>query len=272
MDVYELPGKTLDLSIKEFDIEAAFLGLQDQLESYLYRLAANQEDSRDLVQDTYLRVKQKFHSFQAKSSFKTWVFTIATNLAKDHQRVKNRWAADALDECRRHTEGTPRYQQQIVEVFNRQPERQFEIADHINLCFTCLAKNLPLDQQLAVVLKEMYHFKRQEIADILDKSEGVVKHLLHEGRKTLQTRYEQRCALVNKRGVCYQCAELNDFLQARPDSEEKIRNSGLDPLRSPEENLQRRFAIINRINPLKSPGAPLEDTILQILREAIQEP
>lgn len=251
----------------DFDYISAFLALKDDLLAYLYRLTANRPDAEDLAQDTYLKVTDKIGTFRGRSSFKTWVFAIATNLARDNRRVKNRWRLDVQDDCRRATEATPEYHDRIVGTFQAQPERRFEIEEHINYCFTCIAKNLPLEKQIAIILKECYDFKRTEIAGILGVTEGVVKHLLHEGRRDLQERYEQRCALVNKRGVCYQCAELNDYLQETPDAEEKIRRLGLSPSGTADENLDKRFRIINRINPLRGNGAALEDVILQILRE-----
>jgi len=52
---------------------------------------------------------------------------------------------------------------------------------------------------------------------------------------------------------------------------QKISKLGLSPNKSSEENLEIRFQIINQINPLKSNGASLEDTVLQILRETIKD-
>lgn len=259
------------MQTKELNIETEFVTFQEQLESYLYRLSANREDAKDLLHDTYLKVKQKIDTFQGNSSFKIWVFAIATNLAKDNQRVKNRWKIEVQDKCKDASLSTPKYQQKIIGAFQSQTEQRFEIAEHINYCFTCIAKNLNLEQQIAVILKEFYHFKRTEIAGVLNKIEGVVKHLLFEGRKELQIRYEKRCALINKKGVCYQCAELNDFLQEEPDSEEKIERLRLSKTKDAESNLDIRFALINKINPLNSKASNLEDTILQILREAIDD-
>ena len=96
-------------------------------------------------------------------------------------------------------------------------------------------------------------------------------HLLFDGRKELQTRYEKRCALINKEGVCYQCAELNDFLQDMPDSETKIETLGLNQTNDAKTNLDIRFALIHQINPLNSTASKLEDTILQILREVTDD-
>jgi len=259
------------MQLKEINIEAEFISFKEQLESYLYRLAANKEDAKDLVQDTFLRASLKIDTFKNQSTFKTWCFSIATNLARDNQRVKNRWKLEVQDECKNASLSTPKYQQKIISGFQNQTEQNFEILEHINYCFTCVAKNLNLEEQIAVILKEFYQFKRTEIAAILGKTEGIVKHLLFNGRKELQTKYENRCALINKKGVCHQCAELNDFLQVNSNSEEKIKKLKLNRNNNSKTNLDIRFSLINQLNPLNGKAAELEDTILQILRDVIDD-
>jgi RNA polymerase sigma-70 factor, ECF subfamily len=252
-------------------MNSEFERFSGHLLSYLYRLTANKADAQDLLHDTFIKAHENWHTFKGNASLKTWVFTIATNLAKDNQRVKNRWEIDAQDRCKSAAMENPKVAERIINSFNSQVELQFEIKEHINYCFTCLAKNLSLEKQIAVILKEIYEFKRTEIAEILNVTEGVVKHLLHDGRKELQEKYNYRCAIINKKGICYQCAELNDYLQTERNSAQKIANLGLSPDKTSKENLQIRFQIINTINPLKSNGADLEETILQILRETIRE-
>ena len=251
--------------------ETEFTRLAGSLESYLYRLTTNREDARDLLHDTFIEVKNSFHSFKGLSSFKTLVFSIATNLARDNQRVKNRWAADVQDLCKQAAIANKEYADRMVSAFQRQPEQRFEVAEHINYCFTCLSKNLSLEQQIAIVLKEIYAFKRSEIAEIMHITEGVVKHLLFDGRKDLQEKYNHRCALINKTGACYQCAELNNYFQGDKSAEEKVKTLGFHPEKSNEENLDQRFNLISKINPLTSNGAVTEDVILQILRKTIQD-
>ena len=254
---------------QQFQLE--FFSFKDKLSSYLYRLTANKQDMEDILHDTYIKVTEKFHTFKGASSFKTWVFTIATNLAIDNKRVKNRWEIEVQDACKNAAMTHKHIEDLIVDTFQKQSEKIFEITEHINYCFTCIAKNLTLEKQIAIILKEMYAFKREEIATILNKSEGVVKHLLHDARNELQEKYQKRCALINKEGPCYQCGELNDFLQGYSDAKEKVEYSGLSYNKSSAENLDIRFRLINQINPLNSKGADLEDTILQILRNEIQD-
>jgi RNA polymerase sigma-70 factor, ECF subfamily len=56
---------------------------KSQLGSYLFRLTAHKEDAEDLLHDTYNKAVEKWNSFKNRSSLKTWIFAIATNLAKD---------------------------------------------------------------------------------------------------------------------------------------------------------------------------------------------
>jgi len=253
------------------DVDKEFLTIQGNLKSFLYRLSANKPDTEDILHDTYIKAKEKIGTFRGESSFKTWVFTIATNLAKDKQRVQNRWGLDAQDKCKELTVSNKSCENRMVSAYQNQKIKTFDIAEHINYCFTCIAKNLTLEKQVAIILKEFYNFKRLEIAQILGITEGVVKHLLHGARNELQTRYEHRCAMINKNGICYQCAELYDYFQNSNKSDEKIHQYGFLPENNMNLNLNIRFKLINKINPLENNGADLEDIILQILQEAIED-
>lgn len=259
------------MQIQKADVHAQFLSIKDTLATYLYRLTANKTDTEDLLQDTFIRVNDKIETFLGKSSFKTWVFAIATNLAHDNKRVRNRWELDVQDKCKHAAAESVLYQEKMIAAFQSQTERQFDITEHINYCFTCVGKNLSMEKQIAVILKEVYDFKRTEIAEILKTTEGVVKHLLFEGRKELQEKFQNRCAMINKTGICYQCAQLNNYFQNDKSAEAKILQLPLSVKNTPEENLDIRFKLIQSINPLRGNGAQLEDTIMQMLRETIRD-
>lgn len=59
-----------------------------QLKSYILRITASVEDTEDIVQDTYLKAVSNILAFKGKSSLKTWIFAIASNLAKDNLKAK----------------------------------------------------------------------------------------------------------------------------------------------------------------------------------------
>lgn len=60
-----------------------------QLKSYVLRLTASVEDAEDIVQDTFIKAFSNIQTFKGDSSLKTWIFAIASNLAKDLLKSKN---------------------------------------------------------------------------------------------------------------------------------------------------------------------------------------
>ena len=65
--------------------------------------------------------------------------------------------------------------------------------EHIDYCFTCMSKTLPIENQVALILKDIYDFQIKEICLILGKTEGVVKHLLNDARNIMTGIFENRC-------------------------------------------------------------------------------
>jgi|GEM_PF-4788082 len=89
------------------EFQAQFLLLQAKLKSYLFRLTASRQDAEDLAQETYLKAAKNLAGFAGKSSLKTWVFAIATNLARDNFKAQRRWREDTQDRCREATQAAP---------------------------------------------------------------------------------------------------------------------------------------------------------------------
>jgi RNA polymerase sigma-70 factor, ECF subfamily len=258
------------MTITGANLDQAFLTFEKNLKAYLYRLTAHREDTEDLLQETYVQARQNIHQFNGSASLKTWIYAIATNKARDHWRVRKRWSADAQDACREVAETQPGQRARILDAFQSQTDRRFEIKEHINYCLTCLSKNLELDQQIAVILSEFFEFKRRDIADVLGRTEGVVKHLLFEGRKSLQAKHFNRCALINKNGTCYQCAELSDFFNTGQPAAQQVAALKLpQPDTLGETGFDRCLEIARSINPPEAQNSRLHDTLLQVLQDAI---
>ena len=141
------------------------------------------------------------------------------------------------------------------------PQGQFEIKEHIAFCFTCISKTLPLEQQISILLKEVYDFKIIEIAEILDSTEPMVKYYLREGRNKMINIFDGRCALINKQGVCHQCSELNGLYNPRQKFQEEALK--IDMVRESEkagkEHLfDLRVEVLKGIDPFKSNAAELQ--------------
>ncbi len=208
------------MTAEEFNLE--FETIAPPLKSYLLRITASVHDAEDIVHDTYLKAVDKLYTFRHESSIKTWLFSIASNIAKDNQRVKKRWVEYVTDICKQEALGNKQFFQEAMQIATTSPHGAFEIKEHIAFCFTCISKSLPLEQQLCLYLKEVYEFKVGEIAVILDISEAMVKYYLHVGRTKMIQVFDGRCALINKTGVCHQCSELNGIFNPKQKFQEEI--------------------------------------------------
>src|SRR5215208_7479063 len=63
---------------------------QTRLLNFIYRTIGDREKAEDLVQEVFIRVYRHLHRFDASKKFSTWIYTIASNLAKNELRNRSR--------------------------------------------------------------------------------------------------------------------------------------------------------------------------------------
>lgn len=254
--------------------QTLFAEFQDQLKSYLYRLLTDRNDVDDLTHDTFIKAFSKIVTFNQDSSLKTWVFKIATNLAYDHLRRQKRWKVDAQDRAADLAIGSEEIRQVFWMVHDTSPAGAYEMREHIDYCFTCISKTLPIENQIALILKNMYDFKVKEICQILEKPQGVVKHLLNDARNTMTDIFEHRCALINQQGVCHQCSHINEIFNPKQNQQEELMKLELVK-GSKKYNREQLFALrtllAKAIDPLNASGTDFHEEIMRCLRTAIGE-
>lgn len=272
MENEELIKKALEGDMISF--QALFAEFQSQLKSYLYRLLADRNDVEDLIHDTFIRAYDKIAGFSREASLKTWVFKIATHLAYDLLRRKKRWLADAQDIARQYVLDNPDLKQACRTVHASSPAGAYEIKEHIDFCFICISKTLPVENQVALILKDIYDFPVHDICQILEKTEGVVKHLLIDGRKTMMGVFDNRCALISKNGACHQCSELNGIYNPKQDQQQELMK--LDLVKGSkkfhrDKLYTLRTELIKAIDLLDSNGADLTEILFKCTRKAIGE-
>ena len=145
---------TYDTNNLTYDFE----DFRPHLRSFILRMTASVQDTEDLIQDTYIKANQNLNAFKNESSLKTWVFAIATNLTKNFLRSKKLWAENVTDIGKDAAIASPDFMQKIMAVNQTSLQGAFELHEHINFCFTCIGKTLPIEQQVALLLKEIYDF------------------------------------------------------------------------------------------------------------------
>lgn len=163
-DIYVLLEK-----IKNGDREA-FMRVVNLYQKRIFLLAFsffhNREDALDIVQETFLRLHQKIHSFRRGKSFQNWILQIAKNLCIDYYRKnhskKKEWSnSKSIEEMNLPLDGAHNF---------------YKSSDLKEIVSRCL-KKLAERQRMIFVMKHYNQLKYNEIAQILNISQGTVKSL-----------------------------------------------------------------------------------------------
>jgi RNA polymerase sigma-70 factor, ECF subfamily len=244
---------------------------QGTIKSYLYRLTACREDAEDLAQEVWIQTFTRLRTFEGQSSVRTWLFAIATHVAMAHHRAKARWPVDAQDKAKALAAADPEIPEILRRTHWESPRARYEMREHVDFCFTCILKTLPLSEHIALVLCDIYDFTNDEAAKVLGRSVEAVNPLLHEARATMSRIFEQRCALIHQQGMCHQCTELNSLFnphQAEPQELAKLDlvQAAQDP--KSHDLFERRTALVRSIDPLNAAGTNLHEVMMQVVRQA----
>lgn len=251
-----------------------FETFQRELKSFLLRMTASVQDAEDIVQETYLKAHAKIDTFRGESSLKTWVFSIASNLARDLLKSKKRWPENVTDICKDAALGNRQFFQEALHIRETSPQGNFEIREHIAFCFTCIARSLPLEGHLVLLLKEVYGFKVREISQILHMTEAMVKYHLHVSRSKMIEIFDHRCSLINKKGICYQCTELNGIFNPKQKAQEelvRIEMAREAENKGREELFDLRMKILQELDPFASGAAELQLHHLEHNRQVMEK-
>ena len=162
--------------------EELFRRYERPVVSFFLRRGFSLEDSRDLAQDTFLRVFNKWESFRGESSVETWLFQIAANLYKNKLRSLQTQKRDAqettLDNSERAVEVGDEEKGPLDEVLKEEAIRLLRDA----------LEDLPPQMRRVVFLRVDGDLKYREIADVMHVSIETVKAHLYQARQYLRDR------------------------------------------------------------------------------------
>lgn len=183
-----------------------FENVKPGLTSFCYRMLGSIDDADDAVQETYIRVWQSWNSFRQESSFKTWVYRIASNLCLDKLRQAKRrmLPVDLSDPAVSIIEPRETLPDSSwiwpAPDLGGNPEDILLRKDTLQLCFIALLQTLPVRQRAVFILKDVFQWSSKEIAVTLGVSPAAVNSALQRARDTLD-RAKLRSDEFNRMGV-----------------------------------------------------------------------
>jgi RNA polymerase sigma-70 factor (ECF subfamily) len=152
---------------------------QRRLLNFVYRTIGDRERGEDLVQEVFIRVHRHLHRFDQTKKFSTWIYTIASNLAKNELRNRSRNPL-VLFQAIRKDDDTDQRPLQFEDRHSR-PDDLFR-KRHLRELVEWAVAQLPEHHRIVFVLRELEGKTYEEIAEITDCNLGTVKSRLNRAR------------------------------------------------------------------------------------------
>ncbi len=153
-----------------------------KLYGLVYHMTSNHDDANDLLQDVFAKAYRSIKRFQGRSSFYTWIYTIAVNMTLNFLKKRKRRAAMSLDHIDSGIQNDPAF---IDYSHRANPRHQVGVNELQKKLNEALMK-LSEDHRAVVTMFDIQGVPHAEISKILGVTEGTVRSRLHYAHKQLQ--------------------------------------------------------------------------------------
>ncbi|MFD8255205.1 sigma-70 family RNA polymerase sigma factor [Streptomyces werraensis] len=183
------------------DLDATLEQYRVELTGYCYRMLGSSFEAEDAVQDTMIRAWRNIDKFEGRSSLRSWLYRIATNVCLDMLSAGNKRARPmdltestplaqaALSPRPDHTWLEPMPDDRVLPT-PADPAEAAVAKESVRLAFMAALQRLPAKQRAVLILREVLAWKASEVAELLGTSVASVNSALQRARATLAERRE----------------------------------------------------------------------------------
>jgi RNA polymerase sigma-70 factor, ECF subfamily len=181
---------------EELELELELEQHRAELTAYAYRMLGSGFEAEDAVQEGFLRAWKSFDRFEGRSSLRSWLYSIVTNVCLDMLGGKER-RTRPMDLAPARSADVPLPDALPENVFvlpipddrvvpeSGDPSEVLEARESIRLAFIAALQHLPPRQRAVLILREVLRWKASEVAELLDTSVASVNSALQRARATL---------------------------------------------------------------------------------------
>lgn len=152
---------------------------QSMIYSLSFRLLCDEEEAKDTVQETFIRVWMNLRGFDQDRNFSTWIYAIATNLCYDKLKTPKRYLkSESLDE-------------KFNDLFSTEnPEQEYINSDLIRIIVQITDKLTP-KQKIVFTLRDLEALEIEEVSQITGLSANNIKSNLFLARQAIRNKLEK---------------------------------------------------------------------------------
>ncbi|MFJ4472252.1 sigma-70 family RNA polymerase sigma factor [Streptomyces sp. NPDC089424] len=181
------------------DLDATLEKHRVELTGYCYRMLGSSFEAEDAVQDTLVRAWRSYDKFEGRSSVRSWLYRIATNVCLDMLNAGNKRARPmdlseatplaqaALSPRPDHTWLEPMPDARVLPS-TADPAEAAVAKESVRLAFMAALQQLPPKQRAVLILREVLAWKASEVAELLGTTVASVNSALQRARATLAER------------------------------------------------------------------------------------
>jgi len=151
---------------------------KDKIVNFLWQSTGDYQKASELAQETFLRVYFKADKYKPIAPLSSWIYTIASNLAKTEMKKERRMPTVSFDDVQNVLSGR---ENSSDNPGNSELRRNLRAA----------LKKLHARYRIPVLLKDVEGFSQEEIAEILNKPVGTIKARISRGRNHLKKELEK---------------------------------------------------------------------------------
>ena len=180
-DKVQYSDKELILRFQQGD-ELAYVELvnryRNRLINFVFRFVGSFEEAEDIVQDTFVKLYQKKDYYRPISAFSTWIFTIASNLAKTELRKRKRRKVSYLSQIG--------IEEKDFDIPVEDTTDEETVGEYTESQIQDAIQSLQLHFRTALILRDIEELSYEEISKILDVPLGTIKSRINRARLQLQ--------------------------------------------------------------------------------------
>ena len=158
-----------------------------RLYGLVYNMTSNHEDTNDLLQDIFAKAYRSIKGFQGKSSFYTWMHSIAVNMTINFLKKRGRRQTTSLDDVDAGVQNDPDFIEATSASDPRKEANLNELQRRLNEAML----RLSIEHRAVVTMFDIQGMPHAEIAKILGVSEGTVRSRLFYAHRQLQNYLEE---------------------------------------------------------------------------------
>ncbi|MFC4907149.1 sigma-70 family RNA polymerase sigma factor [Actinomadura gamaensis] len=178
-----------------------------ELLAHCYRMLGSVHDAEDLVQETYIRAWRSYDGFEGRSSLRTWLYKIATNVCLTAIEQRGRrpmptGLGGPSEDPERPVVASPEVPwlepapDSMVAADPADPAAIVAARETTRLAFVAALQHLPARQRVTLILRDVLKWKAAEVADLFGTSVASVNSALQRARAQLEESSPERDHLV----------------------------------------------------------------------------